>query len=126
MRHNQTYGSREVRLAILLLLPWVVLTLTSGGIHAHSARSFAMALTPGAAAPAAAIPDAAPRLQGGEVASKDTTCAACLWQLHASVSLPHLTAAAGALPAAPCVSTCPAQVSAAGARSFDPRAPPLS
>ena len=126
MRHNQTYGSREVRLAILLLLPWVVLTLTSGGIHTHSARFFAMALTPGAAAPAAAIPDAAPRLQANDFASRDAACTACLWQLHSNGSPPAPPVAVTALPAAPCVSTCPAQVSAAGARSFDPRAPPLS
>jgi hypothetical protein len=113
-------------LAILLLAPWMVLTITGGGIHSHPLRAPAVAATAGSAAPDVGSLGETPRLQRNDVSSRDAPCAACLWQLYSSASIPGPPTAPEVLPAAPCVLTCQALGRTADARSFDPRAPPLS
>lgn len=113
-------------LAVLLLVPWIALAITGGGVHSHLLRASTVALTPGSAALDVDSLSEAPRLQSDDVAARDAPCSACLWQLHSSASLPVSLAAAAALPAAPRIAACQTPLSAAGARSFDPRAPPLS
>ena len=113
-------------LAVLLLVPWIALTITGGGIHNHPLRAPALSLTAGSAAPGAGRLGEAPRLQRSDVASRNAPCTACLWQLYASASIPAPLTAPKLLPTAPCVLTCQALARTADARSFDPRAPPLS
>lgn len=113
-------------LAVLLLVPWIALAITGGGIHSHLLRAPALSVTAGSAAPGIGSLSEAPRLQRDDVAARDAPCAACLWQLHSSASLPVPLAVAAALPAAPRIPACHLPLTAADARSFDPRAPPLS
>jgi len=115
-----------VRLAVLLLVPWIVLTITGGGIHSHLLRPPAVVVTAGLAALDVGSLSEAPRLQRDDVAARNAPCTACLWQLHSSASLPLPLAAAAALPVAPRIPACHVPLTAADARSFDPRAPPLS
>jgi hypothetical protein len=110
----------------LSLVPWMILTVTGGGIHTHSVRTPVVTLTAGSAPPDAGGPEQAPRLQGDGTPSQGAPCTACLWQLYASASIPGPPTAPKLLPAAPCVLTCHALGRTADARSFDPRAPPLS
>ena len=112
-------------LAVLLLAPWMILTIT-GGVHNHLLGAPAAAIAAGSAAVGVGGPEGASRLQHDDVSSRSAPCAACLWQLHSSASLPTVLPAAAALPAAPRIPACRALRSAADVRSFDPRGPPLS
>lgn len=126
-RSSKHISDRHTAWVVFLsLVPWMILTVTGGGIHNHFLHAPALSLTAGSAAPGAGHLGEAPRLQRSDVASRDAPCTACLWQLYASASIPAPLTAPKLLPTAPCVLTCEALARTADARSFDPRAPPLS
>jgi len=81
---------RACGLRPLLLIPWLVLTLTDGGIHEHGPPSGAPPHGfPGGAATAAVFVAFA----GSGPSSSDSYCSACIWQLTAHyvlVSAPAL------------------------------------
>lgn len=108
-------GHKAGALVILCFLPWLALTLASGGLHSHHL------LTPHRAAAAEAL---ARRTGDCQVAaslrqfadSERASCAACLWQLSANaqsvsqcqlVTDPAATEIAAAWPTAPVPSAVP-------------------
>jgi hypothetical protein len=90
---------RELGGRPFLLIPWLVLTLTGGGVHEHGPpsgdllRHLLRATTP---APASLS------IAGESRTSSENYCAACMWQLTAHVVLG--TAPALPAPAAPSAS----------------------
>lgn len=119
---------RAGRLGVFaVLLPWLVLTVTNGGLHNHGIRVCCRELSATTSAQFSACRNLALEVDFAPQAERVAdVCFACLWQLHSSMSSPAaaVVLTCGAPETFGFIAATPERL--LEQRSFDARAPPCA